>query len=158
MEQIQYPHKIKFVLGDWSDDGHGKAETYLVACTHEVEYLRELHYKLEELGIDPGSWASDYESNLIPEDQIDALVKAGIDVAFSEYCLYRDEGDSPSQTEGSYYCENIDGLLNMWLDCLNLIDKDVHFQVVTDNVPTMHFYGRDKQGRHLRVPGYGMFI
>jgi hypothetical protein len=156
MSEAQETYLVKFVLGDWSNDGHGRYDETVVKSTKPVEYLRELHFKcIEELGIDPGKWAKEYENNFIPDDQIEALVKAGIDVGFIDYSLYRHE---EGEYEGQYAVEDPKGIVNLWLDCLNLIDKDVDFQVIKDTIPTMHFYGFDSKKRHLNTPGYGLFF
>lgn len=151
-------HKIKFVLGDWSGDGHGKYEEYMVLSSKSVEELRELHFAAVKLGIDPGEWASSYDEIDIPDEQIEALVKAGIDIGYVQYGIYREEVKGVPEY-AVYYAEEVEGLLNLWLDVLKLLDetKSLTLEVVKDNVPTMHFYGLDEQGRHLDVPGYGMF-
>jgi hypothetical protein len=155
MSEVKQTYPVKFVLGDWSSDGHGISDTTVVKSTEPVEYLRELHFKcVEEFGIDPGKWAADYQYPFIPDDQIDALVKAGIDVAYQDYSLYRHE---EGEYEGQYSVEDLKGLVNLWLDCLNLVDESVDFQVVEDSIPTMHFYGFDEKKRHINVPGYGLF-
>lgn len=137
-EQELKKYTIKFVLGDWSHDGHGLYETHFVVSTKPIEHLEKLHQHCKKLfNIDIDSWFENYESRKLTDEQVDALVKAGIDIEFKDYCLVRDDG--------VYYVEDNVGVLNLWLDCLNLVDKSVDFTVLEDNLPTM------------TGPGYGLF-
>lgn len=45
---------IKFVLGDWSNDGHGKVETYIVKVNCSFDELRQSYRKsVAKFKIDP---------------------------------------------------------------------------------------------------------
>lgn len=137
------PHRIKFSLGDWSDDGHGKCDHYYVRTSSPVEDLRELHFKCQDVfGFTPGHLCREYESFELTPTQVTKLIEHG--VIPSDFT----EDDAAMDTAT---------LLEIWLKMLQRVDPLLMWEIELDEVATMHFGGFDEKGRHLDVPGYGCF-
>lgn len=130
---------IWFDIGDWSDDGHGKTQRYLVESSFPVERVREAHFKsISLLGFDIGDYRSDLDED-VSEKHLKALEAFGIDATCAD-----DEFAS-------------DNALRVWLEVLNKTDPELCLKQTPDPFPSVAFYGFDDQGRHIKVPGYGAF-
>lgn len=142
-------HDIKFTLGDYSRDGHGQFDDYIVESNKPVEHLRELHFScIETLGFDIGDMCRDYEDNQLDESIFDILREHNILDDESLYLLQTNE----------YNIEDPDELLGIWLSVLIHLDPSLTLLVKTpDEIPSMHFYGYDEKRRHLNNPGYGLY-
>jgi hypothetical protein len=133
--------RIKFPVGDWSDDGHGKVQDFYAETSHPVETVREAHFMAEGMGIKVGQICSDYESDTVDEDILHALHEHGI--KYDD--LPVDEGMSPED------------VFTLWIRILNATFPSMDLTPVENNVPSITFYGYDDQKRHLQSPGYGVF-
>lgn len=142
-------HDIKFTLGDYSRDGHGQFDDYIVESNKPVEHLRELHFScIETLGFDIGDMCKDYEDNQLDESIFDILREHNILDDESLYLLQTNE----------YTIEDPDELLGIWLSVLIHLDPSLTLLVKTpDEIPSIHFYGYDEKRRHLNNPGYGLY-
>lgn len=138
------PFRVKFSLGDWSSDGHGKCDHYYVRTSSPVEDLRELHFKCQDVfGFTPGHLCREYESFALTLAQIAKLAEHGI-ISSDDFV------DDPYMDTAA--------LLEIWLKMLQRVDPLLMYEVETDDdTATMHFSGFDEKGRHLDVPGYGCF-
>lgn len=46
-------YQFRLTIGDWSGDGHGKSEDFVISSNAPVEKVREAHYKIEDTtGVD----------------------------------------------------------------------------------------------------------
>lgn len=142
-------YDIKFTLGDYSRDGHGMFDDYIVESNKPVEHLRELHFScIETLGFDIGDMCRDYEDNQLDESIFDILREHNILDDESLYLLQTNE----------YTIGDPDELLGIWLSVLIHLDPSLTLLVKTpDEIPSMHFYGYDEKRRHLNNPGYGLY-
>jgi hypothetical protein len=117
---------FNFIVGDWSGDGHGKYETYLIKAEFEsgkeniVERLQENEAKLKELyDINLSTWLNNYEENVISAEELGKLNKLNI-----KYERYDDE------EEGTLTVECPDTFLHIWFQLMELVDKDLKLSVV----------------------------
>jgi len=138
-------HKINFEIGDWSCDGHNQSESIKVFSNHPPERLREAHFMCPvKLGFEIGDICGEYEESEIREDIVDALRENGFDM--TKFTV-----EYPSARE----------LIQLWVDILMYIDSELELELEKpeerEKLPSMHFYGYDKNNRHLKVPGYGLF-
>lgn len=80
--------KIELVVGDWSDDGHGKSDTIplIIKVENEDDVVKALenaeNLLLEQYNIDLSAWFAEYEDNKINKDDVEKLVK--LDVKFDK--------------------------------------------------------------------------
>ena len=122
-------YEIIFELGD----------KFKIKSNKPVEELRELHFKFCDQHFDIGDICNEYE-----EDTLSDEIKAKLDSLNISY----ENFEKYASTEH---------LLIIWLDCLKYIDNAFEYYIIEDDTPTMHFYGFDSKGRHLGVPGSGLF-
>ena len=145
-------YKIKFVLGDWSCDGHSISETFIVESSIPVEKLREVHFKSTHvLGFDIGSICQEYGKNWIEKEfyyKLKSILLWGDDDIDDTY--WEEENDR-------YIIQDSIELLGIWLDCLQAIEPNLVLNIIDDDIPKMHFSGYDNHNRHLNVPGYGLY-
>lgn len=73
-------HEIQLVMGDWSDDGHGKTETVRIRSNLPALELQAAYLKgVEITGVHlTSSIASEYEDSIFPQEAIDSLAKFGV--------------------------------------------------------------------------------
>ena len=142
-------YDIKFTLGDYSRDGHGMSDDYIVESNKSVEHLRELHFScINELGFDIGDMCRDYGENQLSESIFDILKENKI---LDDESLYLLEFND-------FVITDPDELLGIWLSILIYLDSSLTLLVKTpDEIPSMHFYGYDEKKRHLNNPGYGLY-
>lgn len=135
-------YKFLMSIGDWSDDGHGLHEDYIIESRKHVEVVRETHFKIKEkTGIDVETICQSCRENTISQENYDKLVQLGFQ--FPE----------PGENKISP-----DTMAQIWLFLLNKTDPSLHLKFTGDKeLPTLHFYGFDKQGRHIEQIGYGCF-
>jgi hypothetical protein len=147
-------YKIKFTLGDWSGDGHSIRETFIVNSNMTVQNVREIHFKSEEvLGFDIGDICSEYGESWISKDFYYELQEL-LDLKVNEDL----DDEYWSDTQGRYYFETSEELLDIWLRCLQKIDPTLILtRIQEEEIPDIHFSGYDKKGRHLNNPGYGLY-
>ena len=134
-------NKLKFTLGDWSDDGHGKTRIFYVKSNKSVDEFREAHFKFADKYFDIGSLCSEYgDYSIHDEETMNKMKKLNLwNEEFHDYVSPED-------------------LMDVWLNAINIIMPDFRFNVeVNDKWEDVHFYGYDEKKRHLNVPGYGLF-
>ena len=153
--------KMKLVLGDWSDDGHGKSrevvyevnttvlevqEAYKASCkltkiefNHNENYVGDKASSTERRNRAIGT---EYENPYVNENTKEILEEYGIAMSnFTE--LY--QGDT------TYYLSDYEGL---WWAFVSLSLPTLRYQQVDDTVPCINGYWND----NLNVQfGYGLF-
>ena len=133
-------YRYKFPVGDWSDDGHGKCNWFIVEGRKPIQEVREAHFAAKEhLGFDIGDICGGYEETCIKKEYKDRLALLGLEVFEEDYV-------------GS------NEIVALWIDILNFVDPGLKLVLVEDELESIVFYGFDKKKRHLRVPGYGVFF
>lgn len=72
-------YKIRFTLGDWSDDGHGQKETFHMKSNYPGSEINKTLQKFEsETECDIRSWCEEYEDTYIHEPDTSKLISLGI--------------------------------------------------------------------------------
>ena len=131
-------YKYRFPVGDWSDDGHGKCDYFIVSGDKPVEEVGRAHNScIDVLGFHIGDICSNYEeSDLRPNIQ-DILSERGFDL---------DKFDQDEDGEVNLGCT--DQLVELWIDILNYLDPTLNLTVEKDDYPSFQHYAN-------RCPGYG---
>lgn len=135
-------YKIKFSIGDWSGDGHDRAEDYLVNSSHPVEVVREAYFTaIEKTGLDFGNICSKHEENYIAGEYMDKLKKLKAPLFLLE------EGLTPKS------------FLYLLLWFITLGDEDLFLKIKDPDkdIKDFHFYGFDSKKRHIPSLGYRLF-
>ncbi len=142
-------HMIRFPIGDWSDDGHGKCEYFEVHSNHPVQHVREVHFKAPEvIGFNIGDMCRNYEECQLSTEVVTKLNAIGIDP--NKFLL---DGEIDPE---DYYMD-YESLINIWLAILSYIDPTLELEVIKSEAENINFYGMDEKNRHLETPGYGVF-
>ena len=134
--------RIRFPIGDWSDDGHGQCDYYFANTSKNTQDVREAHFKCEEVfGFNIGELACEWEDNFIREDILECLINEGI--------VGKEFKNSSLDSKA---------IFKIWLAILNKIDPTLELTSKIDNsYEDINFYGYDDKKRHLDTPGYGVF-
>lgn len=141
-------YTIRFPIGDWSDDGHGKCKYFMVKSNMPVKQVREIHFLAPTaVGFNIGQMCSDYECSSLDADIVEKLLAIGIDP--KKYGMEDDDDD--------YWMEP-ESLVDIWIDILKYINTGLDLERITKNdYEDINFYGNDDKNRHLETPGYGVF-
>lgn len=148
-------YKFELSVGDWSNDGHGKTESFVVESNKEVEEIREAYFQAcDELGFSlDGSYkktkatpCSEYEEYSMGIETIESLREFGLEIT---------ESQEEEWTED--YVETED-MCDLVLAIIMKQDESVELRrIPRDDMPTLHFYGYDEKKRHIGYFGYGLF-
>jgi len=136
----------KIPIGDWSDDGHGKCDWFIIKSNFTVEQAREAYFKsVEKSGVDVSKEiACEYEDNSVSEKFMKVFPE------FLEEGLIK---HYPEDTE--YYIEDLYDLAE--IVCLFIQKYNPEFKYEILNIPMLPFYGYDEKDRHIGYFGYGLF-
>jgi len=78
-------YTINLVLGDISGDGHQQSHTKTILSNLDVHDFLNAYAKGSNLaGVDITELCKDYEDDIIPEEDVVKLKKAGLDFAISD--------------------------------------------------------------------------
>jgi len=148
-------YKFKIPIGDWSGDGHGKHEDYLVESSLPVEEVRELYFQAcEKIGFSlDGSHkqteftpCAEYQESNFNEDTIQKLLEFGVEISDEDQ-----DGWIEDYIETEQFCDLV-------LKFIKTQDKDLILErVPEEDFPMLQFYGFDKKQRHIGYFGYGIF-
>ena len=145
---------MKLPIGDWSDDGHGKCEYFLIGSNLSVEEVREAYFKAcDTLGEDLSNFlCSDYEDSEVPKEKIEFLKTKGVDISdLLEEWNYMNNFHSISFKSTQHFAIYI-------LKCLNKLgNKDFAWEILDNDIPMIPFYGVDDKNRSIGYFGYGLF-
>lgn len=120
---------VRWLCGDWSDDGHGKTddEFLIVAAENTDEAIKYLQKEFEadckkKFKLDIAHWFEDYEDNKLDEKTIQKLFDLGITKV--------DDDDIHNKTE--WYP---DDFFEVWLKLVKLCRPDI--KIKTTKIPTI---------------------
>ena len=120
---------INLVVGDWSDDGHGKVHVIPVESNKEVDDVMYAFDKGNE-GVNLEQYCSDYEDNMVPTKLIMEFV--------SEDLYLCDPDEEFHDIESATYAE-------IWLGIARKGDPELVISVTEEELP------------EIRIGGYGLF-
>lgn len=137
-------YKFRMSIGDWSDDGHGKHEDFIVSSNVPVEIVREAHFAMKDkLGFSIEDICSEYEDTVIDIKITKMIEDLGFE--FEDYTSYG---------EADMYAK---AMAELWVFLLQKVDNSLELKIIDDDIPTLHFYGFDEKKRHIKQVGYGLF-
>lgn len=146
------PYKmITLVLGDWSDDGHGKTEPFNILSNLNDEALLKAYKKgTKQLGFDLiKNSCNSNEDNAISQKHLDLLIKSGLTIKdlgiTSDYDLKdAEEAFEEGNDEGLSIHTEI--YTNIFLFIVKLGDKNFQWELLKGELnPT------------INIGGYGLF-
>lgn len=134
-------YEFYMTIGDWSDDGHGQKENFLVHSRKPIKTVREAHFRIpEKTGIDIEAICSGYDENQVSPKTLKRINDLGF-------------MNEPGEAGADAWW-----MARLWLFLLNKTDETLglRFACKPDTTPTLHFYGKDEEGRHINSIGYGV--
>lgn len=150
---------MEFSIGDWSHDGHGFQDTFVVASNKSKLELREIYFAAcDKLQIrldghtDPKLRfpvpCSQYEDGVIPRNIINYLAANGVEVPKFEDVEDEEDPNSP-------FIPGSKEFLQLVLNLIKWQDATVELKIFEPE--TFHFCGFDEKKRHIGYFGYGTF-
>lgn len=136
-------YKFRMSIGDWSDDGHGKHEDFIVQSNAPVEIVREAHFLMKNtLDFSIEDICHGYADCDIDSETTNAITDLGFDFEYindGKACPYPEE------------------MVRLWIFLLQKVNPNLKLMLIKDEIPDFHFYGFDEQNRHIGFVGYGLF-
>lgn len=165
-----------FPIGDWSSDGHACVAEYLIKGERPLQEVRETHMANEWLG----DLCGEYQENTFYSDTFDSLDHQVVVNQFLKDLVKKHELECTYDSEypGEPYEITMthDSLIEVWVFALNLLNPELKLTIESPamskyyikykGLPVdksliegdINFYGYDDKNRHLRTPGYGVWI
>lgn len=146
-------YKFKIPIGDWSGDGHGQVDYYIIESNKPVQYVRELYFQAcEKLGFtldghNDKTPCAEFEDWRFPRETFQELLDFGIkiDDDLKDLILkYENVGGSS-------------GFIEIVLAFIKTQDKELKLIISKNDIDMFQFYGYDKDRRHIGYFGYGLF-
>lgn len=141
------PHKLTLVLGDWSDDGHGKTDVVVIATNLDSDQFMEAYKKAsKKLGFHfMDDVAADYEDRSLPTEYLQKLIDNGMELkeVFDSYEMKEAKAalKDPTAEKVSLWAESYTAIL---LFIVKLGNPEFEYKFVED-------------GSRINVGGYGLF-
>ncbi|WCF11519.1 hypothetical protein NDS46_31675 (plasmid) [Paenibacillus thiaminolyticus] len=141
--------RFKLPIGDWSGDGHGRCDYYLIKSSKPVEQVREIHFNIpEKMGINIEEICSEYGDCKVEARIIDKLIDLGFDLDLLE--------DTYQKGEDAYFSS--EDMCQLWIFLLMKTDLSLRLELIEEsNIEMLPFYGFDSKQRHIGFVGYGIF-
>lgn len=122
---------ITLTVGDWSDDGHGKTDTFLIKTKHNTKELNDAFKEgTRKIGFDLLKECDEYEKNELSEKAESCLKKAGY------------YGNNAPEEGGAYPEEYIE----IYLFICKLGDPDFKYKLI-----------KPEEGNYVNIGGYGLY-
>jgi hypothetical protein len=164
-------YEIIFTLGDWSGDGHGISEDFIINSSKPVEYLRELYFSFEKRIPEFSLSSSIPLEGKIAKKSYNIPVLFGVN--YEEKFRKRDfDWKSAFEELGVVFPEKIQNaieedwvgqseFIEILLSCLRYEDPSLRIEVShsyrNERKQIFHHYGFDEKQRHIGFFGYGLF-
>lgn len=133
----------KVIVGDWSGDGHGRTEAYLISVPCKFDTSAVYAAGVKEVGHDITDECEEYEEYMLP-----LFVYEGISAAAEKYGVKMPATEDP---EDDGVIMDSHTFFHLWLTTLN-IGKQVLY---TDTPPIKEYVIDYKRRRD--IGGYGLF-
>lgn len=137
-------YQFWMTIGDWSGDGHGKSEDFLISSSVPVEQVREAHFRIKDVtGIDIENICSRYGEDEVDAETVEILKRMGF--------LFENRSGMGDGTL------SVEEMAKLWLFLLQKANDELELALIENDTPYLHFFGDDQQGRHIGSVGYGLF-
>lgn len=147
-KKVPRPYKFKIAVGDWSGDGHGKCEYFLITSNKPMEKVREAFFAaVKKTKLDLGEVCDKYEQSELTPKQVEKLTALNYDMSLIEETY---------KGVRIYYLDT-EKMRDLVIWFLEQGDPSLSLGTKVDEVPLLQFYGGDRKGRHISGFGYGLF-
>ncbi|CAL9986301.1 hypothetical protein VPHD479_0283 [Vibrio phage D479] len=153
-------HKMKLVVGDWSDDGHGKSREVVFEVNHPVEVIQQAYkdackltgvqFNHNEDYTGRGSWSEGKRYQICADYEQSALFPETVEI-LREFEGF-DEHIDITEECNEYYIES--SFEELWWWFVSLALPDVEYHELKDEIPPINGWWN----KNLNVQfGYGLF-
>lgn len=140
-------HKFKFVLGDWSHDGHGHTQDIVIEANHDMTNIWDAYLQGCALtGIychNPRrdaqpDWVlfTEYEDTLVPIDALERMISFNLQWV-TENKEYIDE-ETSNHDEDTYYVQENEDVVDIIMSLAKLFLHDLTWTHCGDPTPTIN--------------------
>ena len=145
--------KIQIAIGDWSNDGHGECDNFFfnVHSGHSVQEIREAYFQSGEKypNLNPEKFCCDMESSTLSPKILELSKELGFD--------WLNEGAEFESWKGEDYTYAHPEVMAKFVAWFIGLSGPALELTPRNEVPTLQFYGYDKEKRHIGFIGYGLF-
>lgn len=152
---MKYEHSL--VVGDWSDDGHGKSNLINFKCSHDRKEIIEAYIEITRsanTGFHDSSESGyismlrDYEDHIITQESIDRLTNSGVVFPDGYWEGFEQEG------EGYWICDE-EPIVEIFLMIVKAHINDLKYEVFELRHPkTINGYWQNDFNHSF---GYGIY-
>ncbi len=147
-ESVGQSFKFKLPIGDWSDDGHGKCEKFIISSNTDPKELVQMYIDLCKV-FPINKFSRGYGEYALTPDQIESVKNFGLDV--SKYV-----GD------GGYWIEGCEDVAKMIIDALMKNNPGLKLEMSDEKMIEFNnhfgqFVTKTSGTSVIELPGYGIF-
>jgi hypothetical protein len=116
---------LRLIVGDWSEDGHGRSDHFFVRSNKDMYLVRDA-YEIGAMscGVDITKFVAGYEECRIPDDAVEKLRVAGLEV--DEWISLCENG---TDYHGQRYIESTEAYIGVWLFIARFGDPSLRITV-----------------------------
>lgn len=140
-------YKFKLPVGDWSDDGHGKCDYYIVDSNKEPKDLIDAFNAMDEK----------YHITRVCSEYEEYNVNSGF---YEQMKIFIEDIDSIFQKDEEYitFKDGSESMAKLTLQLMMLEDETLKLEIVEDDsMPEFNNWFAQSQGKSLESIGYGLF-
>lgn len=145
-----FPHATTLVVGDWSDDGHGKTDVIIIHSNIESEKIMGAYRKAsKKLGfklID--DVCTDYEDSMLPTQDLKKLMDHGLRLEQ----IFEPGYDELEEAKRALENESSEGI-SLWPDSY----AKIFLFIVGLGDPTFGYKIVEDDTSRINIGGYGLF-
>ena len=137
-------YRFRIPIGDWSNDGHGKCDWFIVDSNKSLKTIREAYFASKKITgvITPEDICSDFEDSTILESDKERFAE--------QYPVTKKMID-----DNEYISSR--AMVEMIIEFVRKSDSSIVMKVDEKSDDMLPFYGYDQSGRHINFIGYGLF-
>lgn len=142
-------HRFNLSIGDWSGDGHGQQDVYLIESNKPVQEVREAYFRAKKKlqgCLCPENFMKKHGDSSLPVETYEAAKALGYDLLKGFEEITDETFEYPDIGTG--------GMADYTLWFIKQGDPELELTRV--EVDTFAFYGYDEQKRHIGFIGYAL--
>ena len=136
---------FRFVVGDWSNDGHNQSQDFIVETSHSEEIIHKAYEDaIKACGVDLEELCSNFEDSIIHSWDVEKLEQFGI--SFENFDEPNDDGD--------YYCSP-ENFAYLFFELIKLqLGNEFKYKFIKNEIPYLNGYWHKTFNKSF---GYGCF-
>jgi len=135
-------NKFKLPIGDWSKDGHNQCDFFVVNSNVEFDVIVTAYMAMDE-EYKLSDQCSEYENYKLTEQFMEFMRTKNLDPG--DYAMDNDGSIDPAE------------MAQLLIDLMMKHDSELELTIIQDNEMPMLSNWAAGKGKHLSLPGYGLF-